>query len=332
MKAQKRGRSRGPKLQDGRLNDFSGGMNNAVHPAMLNENESALIQNNSLDEKGTLFPIKGRKKRYQDGVGSKPINGIAEYNRSDGVSRLIIGSGNSLYVDTPRLVEEVSSQADWEEGTPGSRISTSIEPGELRMDIGKEKAIATSSGEATVGTASYTYGWTITPKKTIRVAGFRLRGLLSDKDYKLKIWKVSDKSLIREQTVKPVSTAAWNDIQFADSIALEKDVAYRISIWCATANFMRYWTGGTAHAELTRGNSFYSTSDIFPETAWSTNIPGVDILFDVVDFYQITDTLAAWQAGTLNTVEVIDNKLRLQTAFAPFSQQNIENLVIPRQA
>lgn len=131
MKKQKKGRTSGPKLQDGRLNDFSGGMNNAVHPAMLNENESALIQNNSLDEKGTLFPVKGRKKRYPDGVGSKPINGIAEYNRSDGVSRLIIGSGNSLYVDTPRLIQEYESQSNWESGQLFA-VAASEKPGEIK--------------------------------------------------------------------------------------------------------------------------------------------------------------------------------------------------------
>lgn len=131
MKTQKKGRSRGPKLQDGRLNDFSGGMNNTVHPAMLNENESALVQNYSLDEKGTLFPVIGRKKRYADGAILGPVNGIGEYNRSDGVSKLLIGSGSNLYVDLPRLVEDYATQANWESGLL-SAVTATETPGEIK--------------------------------------------------------------------------------------------------------------------------------------------------------------------------------------------------------
>ena len=113
-----------------RLTDFSGGMNNAVQPAMLNDNESVLLQNYSMDEKGTLFPIKGRRARYLRDSIPAPVNGISPYHRSDGVSRLLVGSGNKLSVDTPRLVEVFDSQAEWEEGSL-ERINTTTTPGEI---------------------------------------------------------------------------------------------------------------------------------------------------------------------------------------------------------
>lgn len=321
-----------PNMQESRLYDFSGGMNNAVHPAMLNDNESTLIENYSLDEKGTLSPVKGRHIRYPNGVGTAPINGLAEYSRSDGTTRLLIGAGGALYVDLPRLVRAFTTQAEWDTGTVNPWVTTARVSGDLQLHIGKETGIATSTGESTFGAANTTYGWTITPKRNIHMAGFRLRGLLTATNYKLSIWRVSDKSVIRQQTVTATSTTAWESIWSAVLVLLEKDVSYRIGIWCNTANFMRSWTDGTANAELTRGNSFSGAGDIFPETAWATNLPGVDILFDVAALTQITDTAAAWGQGTLTQVETEGNNLRLQTAFAPLTSSMSSLAITQRQA
>ena len=173
-----------PQMKNGRILDFSGGMNNAVHPAMLNNNESVALENYSLDEKGTLSPIKGRSARYASGVGNAPINGISAYNRTDGVARLLIGSGNNLYVDTPRLTTVYDSQADWQTGarehidtisTPGSISPTApyndIETTQANFQAGTlTSVIATAAGNLELALPA-TSGNRVSPVKDIFAGG-----------------------------------------------------------------------------------------------------------------------------------------------------------------
>lgn len=121
------------RLMGARVVDFSGGMNNTIHPALLGETESALVQSLSLDEKGTLTPTRGRRLRYALPFSAEAVNGIARYVRSDGISRLLIGSGGSLFTDTPRLVTVFDSLEDWESGEPGETIDLTTEPGTMTV-------------------------------------------------------------------------------------------------------------------------------------------------------------------------------------------------------
>lgn len=118
-----------------RVIDFSGGMNNTIHPALLGESESVLIQGHSLDEKGTLTPVRGRRLRYPGVFSSDPTNGISRYVRSDGVSRLLIGSGNRLFTDTPRLVTSFDSLEDWASGEIGPTLDSTTQPGTLTIRV-----------------------------------------------------------------------------------------------------------------------------------------------------------------------------------------------------
>ena len=120
------------KMLSGRIENFAGGQNDAIHPAMLENNESVKVINYSLDEKGTLTPIPGRKARYDLSFAVAPTNGMTAYTRSDGVSRLLIGAGDSLYVDTPRLVEVYDTQTDWETGEL-KNITASAVAGEIKV-------------------------------------------------------------------------------------------------------------------------------------------------------------------------------------------------------
>jgi len=100
-----------------RIYDWSGGENNAVNPALLNDNESAVLENYVLDDKGTLFPRKGATPRYATPFDSSPVAGMEAFYRSDGVSKLLIGTeSGKLYVDTPHLVNGYDSKDEWETG------------------------------------------------------------------------------------------------------------------------------------------------------------------------------------------------------------------------
>ncbi|MHB8122585.1 MAG: phage head spike fiber domain-containing protein [Desulfuromonadaceae bacterium] len=100
-----------------RIMDWSGGQNNAVNVALLNENESRLLQNYSLDEKGTLFPFPGSLKRYAADMGTSPAAGLGKFYKSDGTSKFLIGlEDGKLYVDSPHLVNQYDTQADFNGG------------------------------------------------------------------------------------------------------------------------------------------------------------------------------------------------------------------------
>lgn len=116
----------------GRLIDQSGGMNNAVYPALLNDNEARLLKNVALDEKGTIKTCKGRRERFPEPFSNEPINGMTAYYPDMATSRLIFGAGTKLYKDVPHLIE--SFDGNWSEwkgnGVDKSGDGLKIEAGE----------------------------------------------------------------------------------------------------------------------------------------------------------------------------------------------------------
>ncbi len=127
-----------------RIMDWSGGMNDAVNPALLNNNESALLENASLDEKGTLFPRSGSRDRFAAAIGSSPVSGLGAFYKSDGVSRMLIGAENSLYVDEPHLVTIFDSQQEWQGGRLEAIDATS-EPGKIKAMVQDDPTFTRSS-------------------------------------------------------------------------------------------------------------------------------------------------------------------------------------------
>jgi len=108
-----------------RIVDWSGGMNDAVNPALLGDNESALLENASLDEKGTLFCRKGSRKRYAETIGNYPVTGLDAYYKSDGTSRLLIGtSDGKLYVDEPHITNYYDTQGEFNNGKYQATVAT----------------------------------------------------------------------------------------------------------------------------------------------------------------------------------------------------------------
>jgi hypothetical protein len=120
----------------GRLIDQSGGMNNAVYPALLNDNEAKLLKNATLDEKGTVKTCKGRRERFAEAFSTDPVNGLTAFYPDTATSRLVIGSGTKLYKDTPHLVNIYDTQEDWETGTKSAECDTTATPGDLEIASG----------------------------------------------------------------------------------------------------------------------------------------------------------------------------------------------------
>jgi hypothetical protein len=115
-----------------RLFDWSGGMNDAVDPALLNDNESPIFENAALDQKGTLYPRRGSEERYPTDIASAPVTGIGSYYKSDGTSRLLIGAGSSLYTDKPHVIDVFDAKAEWDLGTVTGLASTSAVVGSVK--------------------------------------------------------------------------------------------------------------------------------------------------------------------------------------------------------
>ena len=109
-----------------RVIDWSDGMNNAVNAALLKDSESVLLQNASLDQKGTLFSRKGRVERYSPDISpTGSVAGMAPYYKSDGTSRLLIGaSDGKLYTDKPHIINSYDTQGEFNNGKYQATVAT----------------------------------------------------------------------------------------------------------------------------------------------------------------------------------------------------------------
>lgn len=131
-----------------RIVDWSGGVNDAVNPALLGENESALLENASLDEKGTLFPRKGSRDRYSPRIDNLPVSGMGAYYKSDGTSRLLIGADTNLYTDNPHVMEIFNLQGDFATGEVEGMASVTKKPGSVVNDGDPENVVQATDTEA----------------------------------------------------------------------------------------------------------------------------------------------------------------------------------------
>lgn len=144
-----------------RINNWEGGMNDVVNAALLNEDESPLLENASLDEKGTLSPREGSDERYAVALDGN-IAGMGSFYKSDGTSRLLIGTdAGKLYVDTPHVINKYSTQAEVNNGEAHNlyvNTDGEIVPLIFRDDF-----------EGGLGEWTYDTGWSY--QNTVAIAG-----------------------------------------------------------------------------------------------------------------------------------------------------------------
>lgn len=128
-------RSRADQPQKGRLVDMSKGMVDVVHPALLDDAESKLLKNASLDEKGTLLPCLGRTERFSAPFdATNACNGIAAFYPDTATSRLVMGAGMKLFKDTPHLINRWTDQTHFEEsGSVRVNCDTASTPGDIKL-------------------------------------------------------------------------------------------------------------------------------------------------------------------------------------------------------
>lgn len=98
-----------------RIVDFSGGLNTTISGSLLNSNEAQVAKDLSLEQKGTLRPRRGRRKRYTTPFTTDSITGIGTYYKNDGTSQLLISAGDAIYSDAPHMSTKWTSKTDWEQ-------------------------------------------------------------------------------------------------------------------------------------------------------------------------------------------------------------------------
>jgi hypothetical protein len=146
-----------------RVQDFSGGLNTAVSPSLLNANEGQLANNVNFDQKGTVQPQKGRRKRYAADFGASPVVGLGAFYTKAGLANLVIASGTSLYTDQPHMDHIWDTQANWKAaGTVFEGLATADRTtGSLTTEVGgprvNEVQTVTISGAPTGGNFKLTF-------------------------------------------------------------------------------------------------------------------------------------------------------------------------------
>lgn len=96
-----------------RITDFSGGHNDTVAPALLNPNEAQRAHRVNYDQKGTIQPQKGRKRRYGQRFSDHPVSGLGAFYTKAGTGHLLIASGTSVFTDEPHMGHIWDAAADW---------------------------------------------------------------------------------------------------------------------------------------------------------------------------------------------------------------------------
>ena len=98
-----------------RLADFSMGLNTTISGSLLNNNELQVAEDVSFEQKGTIMPRRGRRKRYEEEFSDSPCCGLGSYYKKDGTTKLLFAAGDKLYSDSPSISVKWDNQSDWEE-------------------------------------------------------------------------------------------------------------------------------------------------------------------------------------------------------------------------
>ena len=117
------------------ISDFSGGLNTTISGSLLNEKEAQLAEDISFEQKGTIVPRKGRRRRYSTHFASTPVSGLGQLYKQDGTARLIIASDTHLYSDKPNMATKWTNKEDFDaDGTTKTKyIDTSSDEGNIKL-------------------------------------------------------------------------------------------------------------------------------------------------------------------------------------------------------
>lgn len=80
-----------------RIRNFAG-INTALNPVQIEDNESPDMLNIELDDFGAIRKRRGYKRLYPTPFGDGPINGMFLYRKIDGTKMFLVAHGNCLYV------------------------------------------------------------------------------------------------------------------------------------------------------------------------------------------------------------------------------------------
>ena len=297
--------------------DFSSGLNTTISPALLNKNEAQLAEDVSFEQKGTIVPRRGRRKRYETPFSTSPVTGIAGYFKSDGTSRLVVATGDKVYADEPHMEYKWTTQADWEqEGTSrGVHVDTASVSGSLRIKRGDKNGISSDNPNSSTVTGGYTYGWKFKPNTDLALFKIRFRVAKKDLLVRMTLWDAATKqALISTISVAPsVNPGSWYVHELPATVELAKDKEYVIGVYSPDKDFLYMWTSGqsvTFSSDITRVGAYKtaqtSTDLVFPETSTTDVAYAIDIVYDIVEtsFTRTIDSGDDFNAGTKTQVTV----------------------------
>lgn len=117
-----------------RLDDFSMGLNTTISGSLLNNNELQVAEDVSFEQKGTIMPRRGRRKRYEEEFSDSPCCGLGSYYKKDGTTKLLFAAGDKLYSDSPSISVKWDNQNDWEEtNSKHANLDSSTTPGDIQI-------------------------------------------------------------------------------------------------------------------------------------------------------------------------------------------------------
>lgn len=272
------------------INDFSGGLNSTISGSLLNKNEAQVATDLSFEQKGTIVPRRGRRKRYATPYSTEPCTGLGMLSKQDGTNHLVMASGDKLYSDAPRMSKRFAEKADWLTGTANEYADTSTVDGKIVVNTGVygmlHDGLSLTGFSPFSSVAGSTYGWKFKLSRDMRAFRLSWLPLLSGVEYTISVWEgwlnEGSTTYNRLSTYKKTPTVAEAnviqtaslDISTITAGVLYANKSYMITIFCPSANgIARYYVGGTPAkpSYITYEGSFSTTTDAYPTTVTTSS-------------------------------------------------------------
>jgi len=126
---------------------FAGGLQTG-HPTAIGDNALTEAENVVYTLEGHVKPRKAIKRRFASDFSSAPVVGMAPYYGKDGITKVVMASGNSLYVDQPHLTFSYDTVGEWSQ----SGVYTNCA-------VSDDVQLLTTPAAEFLGTATYEKIW-----------------------------------------------------------------------------------------------------------------------------------------------------------------------------
>lgn len=301
-----------------RIKDFSGGLNTTISGSLLNINEAQKSKNVSVEQKGTIVPRKGRRRRYDTPYSAQPCSGMGMLFKQDATSFLVMSSGDSIYSDAPRMSYRYDTTEDFEKGTKGAYADYERTPGSIKVKAGTLRTlfdgIELNGFSQFTSVANTTYGTKFSVNRAMKMFKCKFIPAVAGSEYTITLWEdwLEPGATSREKVFEFMYTATSDKINveyvkefYSNDYKLEPDRDYMLTIHNASANAVTRFlkAAEVLPSYMTLKGSASVVGKAYPttDTSVTASMYGAAILMEYLDHEITVDSEALFASDGVLT-------------------------------